>query len=69
MYIYKLKEEIYELSEKPKDKVTFETNQINENVTAEEIQTRNKSFFREKSLLVVILNSLYAAFMRLLLIH
>ena len=69
MYIYKLKEEIYELSEKPKDKVTFDTNQINENVTAEEIQTRNKSFFREKSLLVVILNSLYAAFMRLLLIH
>jgi hypothetical protein len=49
--------------------VAFETNQIHENVTAEQIETRNKSFFREKSLLVDILNSIYAAFMRFIFIH
>ena len=48
--------------------MAFETNQIHENVTAEQVETRNKSFFREKSLLV-FLNSIYAAFMRFIFIH
>ena len=53
----KIEQKVYELNEKPNQKVIFASNQVHENVTVEEADEKNKNLIREKSLLVVILNS------------